>query len=306
MKYLSHILFFLLIGTTVSAQLNISLVVSATPPGTLSDWGNRKEVFTLLVFNPQGTIPRKAIIKTTLLGANGNIAGSTDLARAMPFSFPGGNTILGANDALPLGTMVFTGKYKASLERTGKLPAEVYIICVQLVSPVDFVPITEERCRNFSIASYQLPIAVMPFDGSVLDAAHAQTAITFRWTPLAPVTTLAPTYRLQVFEVLEGQKPMQAFRSNPPLVDKDIRGTTQYIWQPQLNMTVCSNCPDSVMPVKQFIWTIQTLDPRGLPVGDGNINNDGRSQPILFQVQPAKRKSAARATLWLNTRGVYA
>jgi hypothetical protein len=42
---------------------------------------------------------------------------------------------------------------------------------------------------------------------------------------------------------------------------------------------------------KAFIWTIQTLDAAGLPVSDGNVNGDGRSEPIVFYVK--KKKQAA-------------
>jgi hypothetical protein len=291
MKKIIYSLLLAFLVNNSEAQLNLNLVVSANPPGTLSEWANRREVLSLIVFNTQGSAPRKALLKATLRTADGSVAGNTDLSRATILTFAAGNTILNANDVFAPDAMVFTGKFRTTLERTGKLPADNYLLCVQLVNPGDFLPITEERCRNFSIAAYQLPIPIMPLHQSVLDPMMAQTAITFRWTPLTPAGNLVPTYRVQVFEVLTGQTPMQAFRSNLPLLDKEVRATTQFIWQPQLDLGVCNNCADSIAPEKKFIWTIQTLDAQGRPVGDGNVNGDGRSEPIFFSIRALKRRS---------------
>ena len=116
-----------------------------------------------------------------------------------------------------------------------------------------------------------------------------------------------------VFEVLDKQQPVQAMRSNQPLLVKDVIGATQYIWQPQLGMIDC--CPDlepdtdtlkaqkanistsrsnlrGKQPVssdakgtgKKFVWVVQALDDRGLPFGDGNVNGDGISEPAVFSI----------------------
>ena len=137
---------------------------------------------------------------------------------------------------IPLDAMQFTGKYKTSLDKTGKLPADNYQLCVQLVTPVDYIRLSEEMCRPFNLASFQLSIPVMPANDILLDPKQAQTAITFRWTPISPRPVFPVTYRIMVFEVLEKQQPVQAMRSNLPLLVKDVIGTTQYIWQPQLGM----------------------------------------------------------------------
>jgi hypothetical protein len=92
-----------------------------------------------------------------------------------------------------------------------------------------------------------------------------------------------------VFQVLPGQKPMQAFRSNIPVLDKAVTGTTQYIWQPQLSMLPLPQTTDSTANNAAgvtFIWTIRATDASGNPLGDGSINGDGRSEPIVFFVRP--------------------
>ncbi|MET0394601.1 MAG: hypothetical protein ABW019_15755 [Chitinophagaceae bacterium] len=271
---------------TASAQIMTTLSLNPTPPATLSDWNIRKEILVYLCTLDQpagGSITAK--VKTELKLTDGTVIATTDLARSKTIVFNSGTTILSAVDVVPLEAMVFTGKYQSVLERTGKLMPGTYQLVVQLVRPADFVPVSDQRSRIFTVAALQLPIAVMPANGTELEAAKAQTAITFRWTPLTPRTQELPRYRVQVFEVQENQTPMQAFRSNQPLLDREVTGTTQFIWQPQLTF-IKTNLSDSTgESTKQtFIWTIQTLDNTGRPIGDGNVNGDGRSEPVVFSV----------------------
>jgi hypothetical protein len=293
MKQIICLLIGMMMAGSVAAQFNTTLRISTTPPGTLSEWGYKKEVFTFLVITQGGSAPKPVKIKAELKLTDGTVIANVDLARAAVFNFTPGNTILNAFQAMPLENMIFTGKYKKALERTGKLPADNYQLCLRLVSATDLVPVSEEKCGIFVIASMQLPIAVMPYDGSTIDANTAQTAITFRWTPLVPRPSTPVTYRVQAFEVLPAQTPMQAFRSNPPLLDREVRATTQYIWQPQISMDDTDSLANKGMG-KKFIWTIQTLDATGLPVSDGNVNGDGRSEPIVFYVK--KKKLRAQGT----------
>ena len=303
------------------AQFNTTLVVNPNPPGSLLSWGTKD--LTYIISGSAG-VAGDVLIKATLRTTDGAVAATTNLskARVIRINPATGNVILYAADVIPLEAMTFNGKFKTSMDRSGKLPAGSYQLCVQLVRPVDFLPMSQEQCRTFTLAAFQLPIPMMPANETVLDIEKARAAITFRWTPVAPRPAEMLTYRVTVFEVLENQTPMQALRSNQPLLAKDIIGTTQYIWQPQLGLTTCcKGDPDfdlrmkkdsgkyppphgdpdfDLMRVKKdsgnighgdpdfdldayaFIWTIQTFDSRGVPFGDGNINGDGISEPNLF------------------------
>lgn len=272
------------------AQLAANLVVAPNPPGTLMDWADKKETLSLIVINQSGA-PGQFIIKAEFKLTDGTVIGSVNLAKARIFRLQSASLVLNAADVIPLDLITFTGKYKTSLDKTGKLPAGTYMLCVRLVAPGSFQPVSEERCRTFTIAAFQLAIPIMPFHEQVLKPEAAQTAITFRWTPVAPAPSTPVTYRILVFEVLENQTPMQALRSNQPLLNKDVIGTTQYIWQPQLGMIDCCPAPNAdsakakgAVPKKTFIWTLQCLDNLGRPISDGNINSDGISEPILFYV----------------------
>ena len=278
--------------TTAIAQIKFNLIVNAQPPAQLTDWSNRREVLTLIV-TAQGAIGAQFKIKTEIKTLDGTVIGSADLAKVPVFTPSStGTLILVANDVMPLEFIVFTGKYKTSLERTGKLPADNYTICVQPVRPVDFGPAGEVQCKNFYLATTQLPILMKPYNEEILDAKKAQTAIIFRWTPVVPKATTPVTYRIQVFEVLPTQNPVQALRSNQPVLDKEILAATQFIWQPQMSFLPYDN---ETTKLPTFIWTIQTLDKDRNPVTRTDGNGEGRSEPIIFFVNPDKNKKPAKA-----------
>lgn len=286
MKKLLIISLFIVSSFVSFAQLNASLFVNPAPPSSLYEWGNRKDVLTYVVVL-QGGLQLQVKIKAELKLADGTIAGTTNLSTAKTYSLRDGNNLFNAYDVLPLEAMLFNGKYKKTYEATGKLPADNYQLCVTLVRPVDYTPVGETRCRSFNLASLQLPIPVLPAQEEVLSSEKARTAIIFRWTPVVPTPSAPVQYRVQVFQVLEHQTPMQAFRSNPPLVDKAVTGTTQFIWQPQLSTLAFGAEADSSHQNRlTFIWTIQATDALGNPLNDGNINADGRAEPIVFHISP--------------------
>ena len=279
------------IFTSADAQLVSNLIINAQPPAQLSEWGNRREVLTLLVTG-QGTIAGPFKIKTEIKSSDGSVIATADLAKTPVFTpIAGSPTVLTANDVMPLELMSFTGRYRTSLQRTGKLPADNYMLCTQPVNPIDYRPMGEVQCKTFFLASTQLPILMKPYNEEVLDAKKAQTAIIFRWTPVIPRQTVPVTYRLQVFEVLPTQSPVQALRSNQPVLDKEILAATQFIWQPQLAFPPVD---EETKKLPGFVWTIQTLDKAGLPVTQTDGSGEGRSEPIIFFVQPDKTKKPVK------------
>ncbi|MGB3007303.1 MAG: hypothetical protein WBC06_12385 [Chitinophagaceae bacterium] len=306
-------------GNNCLAQFTTNLIVTPQPPGSLLNWGTKD--LTYIVSSPGGAT-RQVVIKATLKTPDGTAA-TTNLAKARIITLGSGNLIFYAADVIPLTAMVFSGKYKTSMDKTGKLPADNYQLCVQLVTPTDYIPVSEERCRSFTLASFQLPIPVSPANEEVMDAIKAQTAITFRWTPVTPRPSEPVRYIVTVFEVLEKQTPMQALRSNQPLLTKEVMGTTQFIWQPQLSFMSKEKPADTVkihisgdphvseklamdsIGATTFIWTIQTTDSRGVPFGDGNINGDGISEPNFFTIISDRRKNPKgppAKVLYMNSR----
>ncbi len=273
-------------STAAAQMINSNLILTAQPPAQLSEWGNRREVLTLILSAP-GAVTGQFKLKAEMKTLDGTVIGSADLAKTPVFTGnSSGTTILFANDVIPLEDMIFTGKYKNSLQRTGKLPADNYTLCVRPVRPADYAPLGEEQCKNFYLATTQLPILMKPYNEEVLNAKTAQTAIIFRWTPVVPRQTSPVTYRLQVFEVLPAQSPVQALRSNQPLLDKEILAATQFIWQPQLSFAPVDSNATRKLPT--FIWTIQSLDKEKKPVTQTDGNGEGRSEPLIFFIDPNK------------------
>ena len=279
-----------LISFVVTAQLKIELFMSATPPATLTEWGNRREILTCIV----SSLPGQAAdfkIKTEIKTLDGTVIGTTDLAKAAIFNIAGSTVILTALEVLPLDKMIFTGKYKSSMQRSGKLPGDNYMLCVQLVRPVDFTPFSEIKCKNFFLATTQLPILMKPYNEEILEIKPAQAVITFRWTPVVPRLTEPVTYRLQVFEVYDDQSPVMALRKNQPILDQTIIAATQYIWQPRMLFEI-NPAPEGAKPElverykkgKLFTWIIQSLDVHGDPVTQSDGNGQAFSEPLIFYV----------------------
>ena len=279
MKKNSFFFFFLMLVLSTKAQVSTTLTVQTAPTAILSEWSVRNAIVTLIVTKVD-SIPQQAIFKTEIKLIDGTVIGVTDITKATPVILTKGTRVYFSKDVMPLEIMSFTGKYKTILDRTGKLPADNYQFCVQLLSqgPLGLQPLVAAKCKFFNMAALQLPILVMPANHAVLNKLVAQTAITFRWSPLIPQTLPPPTYRLQVFEILANQQPVQALRSNQPLLDVSVRAITQYIWRPGLAF----NTTDS-LPLK-FIWTLQTLDDTGLPAVQTDGNGESRSEPFIFAI----------------------
>jgi hypothetical protein len=216
-------------------------------------------------------------LKTTLIDERGSIIGVSDINSARIYTLRAGVNQFSIADALQLQNLAFQGSFQNLLQQTGRLTAGQYQLTVEVMNTRGDV-VRAKQTQIFFITSYQLPVLMQPASGSTLDARLAQNVIIFRWTNLIPSSGEFFQYRVQLFEILPGQTPMQAFRGNRPLLDEPaIKGSTQYIWRPNLPML------DSTAN-KQFIWTVQTLDANGLPIPGMDMNIQGRSEPAIFRI----------------------
>lgn len=274
-KYTLIVLTYLFICINGFSQISTTLNI-IKPSSTISEWANSPTV-TFIVNNPYD-IPQRVIIKAELKLADGTVVATKDLSKATIFTLTRGTRIFYAQDVLPLEITMFNGSYKSTLERTGKLPSGTYQLSVQLVEPATLAGITPIQNKIFNLSAPQLPILITPANGAVLDARKSETAIIFRWTPVTSIPANQLQFRIQVFEILTNQQPMQALRANQPLLDQNINGQTQYIWRPQMSFSI-----DSIP--KKFIWSIQTLEGvTGRPLlkeGSG----ESRSEPKVFIIK---------------------
>lgn len=269
---------FLLIVQIVQSQITVNLALNSRPQPWLSQWGNPINGQMIITYM-KGPVQGEAQVKlrTTLSDESGNIIGASNLNASRIYTLREGVNLFTMAEALQLQNLVLSGKVQNLLQRTGRLMAGQYQLKVEVVNVSGDVVLARQT-HPFFIASYQLPRLMVPADGAELDALVAQSLITFRWTGLIPNTSEFPTYRVQVFEILPGQTPMQAFRGNFPILDETaLRGTTQYIWRTSLPML------DDTANHK-FIWTVQTLDMEGHPIPSNDMNNQGRSEPAIFTI----------------------
>jgi hypothetical protein len=274
-KYIFQTIIFSLLSLIGVAQISTTLSINK-PSATLSEWANSPTV-TFVVNSPYD-IPQRVIIKAELKLADGTIVATKDLSKATVFTLTRGTRIFYAQDVLPLEITLFNGSYKSTIERTGKLPSGTYQLSVQLVEPATLFGITPFQNKIFNLSAPQLPILMLPVDGSILETKKAETAIIFRWTPVTSIPTNQLQFRIQVFEILSNQQPMQALRANQPLLDSRISGQTQFIWRPQMSFSI-----DSIP--RKFIWSIQTFEGiTGRPLlkeGSG----ESRSEPKIFIIK---------------------
>ena len=276
-----HLLFTVVMFLMVQlaqAQITLNLALNKRPQPWLSDWVNPVNGQMIITYMVRPTLNDPSVkLKTTLLDERGNIIGISDINSARIYTLKAGVNQFSIAEALQLQNLALQGNFQNLLQRTGRLTPGQYQLTVEVMNTTGDV-VRAKQTQIFFITSYQLPILMQPANGSTLDARLAQNIIVFRWTNLIPSSAEFFQFRVQVFEILPGQTPMQAFRGNRPLLDEPaIKGSTQYIWRPNLPML------DSTAN-KQFIWTVQTLDANGLPIPGMDMNIQGRSEPAIFSI----------------------
>jgi hypothetical protein len=286
--HLLLVLAFQLIAFESNAQVSVNLVVNTTPPATLATWAYKKQTIVYLVTGSPAFVTQYKI-KTEIQLTDGTVIGKTDLTRSKTYTLTSGNTVYNAEDVMPLENMIFSGSYKNTLEKSGKLPSETYQICVQLVTDTEYAPISNSICKVFNLIAPQLPVLMKPYNEQVLDAEQSKTAITFRWTPVLPKPQGVPTYKILVFEVLQDQTPMQAVRSNMPILNQDVVGATQYIWMPQGILNQNPSDENGIVKPKKLVWTIQSFESQEQVFSDGSMNGDAVSEPAWFTIAAAKK-----------------
>ena len=162
----------LMIALTANTQINTTLNVQSAPTAVLSEWSSNNAIVNFIVTKTD-SLTQPAIFKTEIKLIDGTVIGVSDITRATPILVARGTRVYFSKDVMPLEIMIFTGKYKAALDRTGKLPADNYQICVQLVSPASFQPLVTAKCKNFTMTALQLPILFMPANNAVLNRLSA-------------------------------------------------------------------------------------------------------------------------------------
>jgi hypothetical protein len=117
------------------------------------------------------------------------------------------------------------------------------------------------------------PKLTAPAQSKVFTASEIKNAVTFRWTPVVPKPKEGVTYRLKVWQLMQGQNSTQAMRTNKPIVTKDVMDVTQ--------ATVSGIYTGPCKPpyLCDFIWTVEAIAADGKPITE-NVTQEASSFSI--------------------------
>jgi hypothetical protein len=251
-------------------QINIvNFTVKNTLPATLDSWLSTPGALVLTAQKVPGTQVREPMM-VLQIRSNGAIIC--------------GNAMSSAKRIDPFDVRVFTtADLLGLLGNCNELKAGTYSICVQFFN-IDKVAISREVCKDFRVedtnVEYSPPTLITPDNGKKFTVQELQNVVMFRWTPLVPKPKEPVTYRLRVWQLMQGQNGAQAMRTNQPIVTKDVDNLTQ--------ATVSSIYTGPCKPpyLCDFIWSVQALNRSGKPMG----NNNGYSEPYTFGAADEKSK----------------
>ncbi len=250
---------------------SIQVLMSPKPSPYISDWQLQTETIKLIISNTsQNVIVVK--IKTELLDGSSSVIAATDAVKMPELEVSPGVNTYDASEVFPLSAINYTGKAQNTIAKTGRIPDDNYQLCVALTSPQtgQVIGTSGTVCKTFAITAFQAPTLINPINNQEI-AEIGIKGIVFRWTPIIPKPRDPVTYRLQVWEVLEGQTPMIALRTNQPIVEKDCKEILQTQWP-----------IDNALPEagKKYVWTITPLDGEDRKLVDGS----GMSEPFSFSI----------------------
>jgi hypothetical protein len=255
---------FALVARSQLNQINIvNFTVKNQLPATIDGWNN---VPAALLMTAQ-KVPGSRVLEPRLvvqIRNNGAIICGNTPATARPI------------DVFDVRTFN-TSDITAALGNCHELKEGSYTICVQFYN-VDKVAISHEVCKDFRVEAsnieYAPPALITPENEKKFSLQQLQGPVVFRWTTLVPKPKETVTYRLKVWQLMQGQTATQAMRANSPLITKDVDNLTQTT----VNGILTGPCKPPYLC--EFIWNVQALNRNGKPVG----NNNGNSEPFSFKM----------------------
>lgn len=195
-----------------------------------------------------------------------------------------GNNLSSMRPVDPFDVRTFnTADLVSLLGNCKELKEGSYSLCAQFYN-VDKVAISREVCKEFRVegeksVEYAPPTLISPEDGKKITIQQAKSPIIFRWTPVVPKPQQPVTYRLKVWQLMQGQNGTQAMRSNQPVVTKDVDNLTQTTVIGLLR-DGCTGGPCCPPYLCDFICQVQAINKEGRPIG----NNEGKSEPYSFKI----------------------
>jgi len=268
-KLLLFLLFLSFLSYSQAGQINqiniISFNVKNTLPASIDEWINTPAALIMVAQKVPGSASLREPRMVVQLKSGGNVICGNNIATAKmvdPF------------DVRTFNTIDLTG----FLTNCRELKEGYYTICAQFFN-VDRVPISKEVCRDFRIETpivdYAPPTLITPENEKKYSVSELQRPVIFRWTPLVPKPKETVTYRLKVWQLLQGQNATTASKTNTPIFTTDVKDQTQTV-APSLLANPCT-----APYLCSFVWEIQALNKNGKPLG----NNNGTSEAFTFNTK---------------------
>lgn len=271
MKKFNFLLILLLLSCThalsqISQVKIVSFQVKNTLPAKIDDWASIPAALILTAQKTPGVQLRepKMVVQ---IRSNGAFVCGNNQSNAQPIS--------------PFDVKTFTtNEITGLLSNCKELKEGSYQICVQFFN-LDRLAISNEVCKEFKVESakmeeYAPPTLITPDNGKSFTPDEMKKPLQFRWTPLVPKPKDQVTYRLKVWQLMQGQNANAAMRANNPLVEKDVRDITQTV----VNGSSLYTGPCRPPYLCDFIWQVQALNKDGKPIG----RNNGMSETYSFKV----------------------
>jgi hypothetical protein len=261
-----------IVSGPVSAQQGVSMqfIMPANPSPYFSDWNDGSIPVRLIVANEsENTYFAQFAFKVlkddrTVIRTN---------VEYMPVEMiPPGVIVFEAIDVIVYDALVFAGGFEEGVAQTGKLPAGLYQVCIELfeVEYQSWWP--GIVCQTVVVSDYQPPRLIQ---ADRLEIYSGQIPL-FNFTPVVPPvnpgSSMYPvTYRLVVMEVFEDQTEMDAFLSNMPVMELFLENQTRIFWPPDF---------EPPEPGRKYVWNVQAIDGMDNPIGQ----NEGWAEPKAFSV----------------------
>ena len=259
-------LFVSLFANSQAGQINqiniVSFNVKNILPGTVDSWMSTPAALILVAQKVPSSVPLREPRLVVQIRSGGAVICGNNMATGKqvdPF------------DVRTFNTADLTG----ILSNCHELKEGSYSICVQFFN-IDKVAISREVCKEFRVEApvtdYSPPTLITPDNGKKFTQQELMGLVMFRWTPLVPKPRDPVTYRLRVWQLMQGQNGTTAMRTNQPIVTKDVDNLTQAA----VTSVITGPCKPPYLC--DFIWNVQAIGKDGKPLG----RNNGLSEAYTF------------------------
>ncbi len=119
---------------------------------------------------------------------------------------------------------------------------------------------------------YEAPKNGAPENKKTFTAAEAEKGISFRWTALVPKPKEPVTYRLKVWQLMQGQNSTQAMKSNTPIVTKEVTST-------ETSAANIYTGPCKPPYLCDFVWNVEAQISGGSPTSQSEPSTFSVSEP---------------------------